>query len=470
MADLDLDEGINIKRTLSPGREVDPAEVDRFEAFDVDNDEDDLFGNILSPAAKKARPNDDFDDEEDPFAFMDAAPEEEPIPHGVKEEDARAGKMTPRNDDDGARSVQGDHVSMFGAPATPALSASRAKMVAKKNRMTVGPQNPSFPSLMDRNMPSFKLQKEKMDDSINNAPNREDLNDFEKALIKLKGPRRGPDRMTDVLAYDEAKAIVEEMQKASQVDTDARKNGFPSLAKVMLLKKVVRLILRDKVGEQFIFVGGLLVIYEWLSNTPGVPAKFGAPVPEIVSGMLKVLERVPVKKSMLKETKIGVLVNRIWHNPKYSVEIRRSAERVCVKWLAMFQRKEDEEEQPAETLIDRSKPTADADADDLTNEVRPLIESKRDPKFWEPNVEQIYANEHSMKYQRHAMRPMEKPVFKREYLPDSMVSSKVGWNKTNPETTMGKIDRRVQQLANPNKKAWKNSLCKQVSVEGRGLH
>jgi len=460
--DFDLDVGINIKRTRSPSEER-----DKFDEFFENEDGDDLFGNILSPQSKKQRNEDEagsVEEFDDPFAFMNDMKSSAASVHNAERRSVAAAQEggVPSG------SLRGDRAeSSVGGP-TPA-DAVRAAL-NPRNKMTVGPQNPSFPKLMDRNMPSFKLQRERMDDTLNNAPNREDLNDFEKALIKLKGPRRGPDRMTDVLAYDEAKAIVEEMKKATQVDIEARKSGFPSLAKVMLLKKVVRLILRDKVGEQFIFVGGLYVIYEWLSNTPGVPVKFGAPVPEIVTGMLKVLERLPVKKDMLKETKIGVLVNRIWHNPKYSIDIRRSAERVCVKWLAMFQKKDEELDREEDKIVEsKQSKNKELDPEELTNEVRPLIEAKRDPKFWDPSPAQIEANELNMKTQRHAFRPMDQPVFSRECLPDSLVSSKVGWNKTNPETTMGKIDRRVQQLSNPNKKAWKNSLCKQVSVEGRGL-
>jgi len=450
----DFDEGVPLNR-VPPSPE---AEEDR---FDAQEQSEDIFDDIGEPEPKRRRGNDDGaqspgSEKDDVFGFFND--EAEPGSPQASEM-----MLAP----DSIAGISSTHLpGVGGSTAFPGTRDEEdIKIVEGRDKMIAGPKNPSFIKTgLDRNMPSFKQQKERLEDQRANQPQAEGLNDFEQALIKLKGNRRIPDRMTDMLAADEAKVIVEEMDKASKLDVQARRDGFPALAKMLILKKVCRLILRDKIGDNFIVNGGLEKVCEWLTPAPGVPLKYGAPAPEIVDGMLRVLDRLPIKKNMLLETKIGVAVKKIWHDKNSTNEVRRLAEKVCVKWLTLFQKGDDDDED------NDGKAKADEAEEDKDAIDRPIIESKRNPNFWQPTEEQIAANEWSMKNMRHAMRPVSKPLFTRECLPESQVSSKVGWNKTNPETTMGKVDRRVQALANPNKKAWKNSLNKQVSVEGRGLN
>lgn len=65
---------------------------------------------------------------------------------------------------------------------------------------------------------------------------------------------------------------------------------------------------------------------------------------------------------------------------------------------------------------------------------------------------------------RHAMMPVEvfqKPVFDRQALPKSVAT-------TLPRRDVSDFERKVKTYANPNKKAWKNTI-EQVKVAGGGL-
>lgn len=338
----------------------------------------------------------------------------------------------------------------------------------------MGPHNPSFPP---QSLPS-----EKKKPTAQPLENQRDLNGFEETLLRLKGNRGPCSRISDVDAQKEAESIINDMVKAQKQDEEARRSNFPSLAKVLILKSIVGRIMREKIGEYFVYGGGVLAIMEWISPTPGVPLKISLPAPEIVESMVKVLLAMPISRAVLLDTKIGVMINNIWKNAKYTYSIRRLAEKLCLKWLALIQKSHEETEEGPEfeePCTKRSKfdstprrqgsqPTFEPDPDEVTV-FPPKLASRRNPEFFHDKDKTAQLIEEGLN-RRHAMRPMDKPAFHGEHLPnDYDVMSKVGWDKTNPATIMGKIDRRIEFMRNPNKKAWKNSIARPVSIGGKEM-
>eukprot|EP00397_Hematodinium_sp_SG-2012_P011584 GEMP01011725.1.p1 GENE.GEMP01011725.1~~GEMP01011725.1.p1 ORF type:complete len:433 (+),score=93.58 GEMP01011725.1:60-1358(+) len=338
----------------------------------------------------------------------------------------------------------------------------------RQDKGKLGPLNPSFvganQTLKAEGAPDDKVRKLPMQEELPDPK----MNAFEQALLRVKGPRRGLHRMTEVLAAEEAQKIVETMKDATIQDEEARRMNYPSVAKVLILKTIVARILRERVSEHFVHAGGICAIFDWISPAPGVPSKFAMPAPEIVVGMLKILNRVTVTKSIIQETKIGVRVNVIWKNKGYPNDVRRQAENLCMKWLGLIQNPDAENELLVEDPDEVKKKPKDAPIIDPTEFV-PTLTTWRDPNYWVPSNEQVQRNMEISRNTRHPLIPMEKPVFAKQYLPDKEVDSKVGWNRTNPDTTIGKVDRRVQSMANPNKKSWKNSLSKPISIGARGM-
>lgn len=338
----------------------------------------------------------------------------------------------------------------------------------------MGPHNPSFPP---QPLPS---EKKKL--TAQPQENQRDLNGFEETLLRLKGNRGPCSRISDVDAQKEAESIINDMVKAQKQDEEARKSDFPSLAKILILKSIVGRIMREKIGEYFVYGGGVLAIMEWISPTPGVPLKISLPAPEIVESMVKVLLAMPISRAVLLDTKIGVMINNIWKNTKYTNSIRRLAEKLCLKWLALIQKSHETEEGPEfeEPCTKRSKfestpripgsiPTFEPDPDEIVTVFPPRLTSRRNPNFFHDTEKTAQLIEAGLST-RHAARPMDKPAFHGEHLPnDYDVMSKIGWDKTNPATIMGKIDRRIEFMRNPNKKAWKNSISRPVSIGGRGM-
>eukprot|EP00397_Hematodinium_sp_SG-2012_P033385 GEMP01035663.1.p1 GENE.GEMP01035663.1~~GEMP01035663.1.p1 ORF type:complete len:435 (+),score=119.34 GEMP01035663.1:157-1461(+) len=299
-----------------------------------------------------------------------------------------------------------------------------------------------------------------------------ELNDFERALIRLKGPKRAKDRMPDASANREALKLVQEMKEAQDTDVQALKKGQFACCKITMLKSLVRQVSRVNMAEHFVCFGGVDGIADWLCpiDAPDVPKDRRRPPPQIVTGLLQILVNMAITIDVVKSSKIGIVIKNILHDKKNHLDDRRMAEGLIHKWLRLITNPEPVNDDDLADMDEPAKKKAKAQNVYAEEYDTALLKPRRDKHFWDASEEQLREWDEQNRERRHAVPPMEKPVFSKEVLPCVEVKTKYGWNKTDPCTIRGKVDRRVQRMANPNKKAWKSAVAKTVSVEGRGLN
>lgn len=332
-------------------------------------------------------------------------------------------------------------------------------------------RNPCLTKIInDRRKAEAEVQAAKDAAAAAAAPVPErDLNDFERALIRLKGPKRQKERLPDASANKEALKLVQDMKEAQDTDVEALKNGQYACCKITMLKSLVRQVSRANMAEHFVCFGGVDGIADWLSmiDDPRVPKYRRRAPPQVISGLLHLLSKLTISIDVVKSSKIGIVVKQILRDEKNCLEDRRMAETLIFKWLAMITNPKNEDDELGEMEESSRKKVRMTMGE---TEAAPLLKPRRDQHFWDPSAEQIKTWDTQNREQRHARVPMDKPLFERDALPNVEVKTKLGWNKTDPGTIRGKVDRRVQRMANPNKKAWKSAVSKNVSVEGRGMN
>ncbi|KAK6089986.1 hypothetical protein P3W45_001032 [Vairimorpha bombi] len=138
---------------------------------------------------------------------------------------------------------------------------------------------------------------------------------------------------------DPAKKIKGEMLAAVLQDNINNKNNQPAMNKLENLDLFVNSLLNKDLQENLLHENILEVVRKWLEPLPDK----SLPNIKIKKGLLEVLKNISINKSLLLESKVGVIVHFYMINPEESKEIRNMAKEVIYNWLNRVT-KDDEEE------------------------------------------------------------------------------------------------------------------------------
>lgn len=138
---------------------------------------------------------------------------------------------------------------------------------------------------------------------------------------------------------DPAKKIKGEMLAAVLQDNINNKNNQPAMNKLENLDLFVNSLLNKDLQENLLHENILEVVRKWLEPLPDK----SLPNIKIKKGLLEVLKNISINKSLLLESKVGVIVHFYMINPEESKEIRNMDKEVIYNWLNRVT-KDDEEE------------------------------------------------------------------------------------------------------------------------------
>jgi len=268
-------------------------------------------------------------------------------------------------------------------------------------------------------------------------------------------------------------------------DIQAITDGKPALGKAQAVEKIKRLINRSGFKEQFAIHDGVTALSLWITPLAEMGEQAEPPL-SVVDGVLWCLQTLGPNctKDDVKETGIGVQVKRILKDGKYPRDTRLAAQSLISAWVSYItggpekrSAAEANDEEEAIEVDERGRKVARPDDDDdhrqmammpgvgAVGEKRAKTEREKNA-FWQPTGEDLKVIE-ERRQMRHAVLPMDKPVFDASCLPPSNAPAKRK-AKEDPHSITGKLSGQLQKISNPNKKAWKSTVG-QVSVSGRDI-
>lgn len=311
-------------------------------------------------------------------------------------------------------------------------------------------------------------------------------NAFDEALERLKEAKKGGRAlmMKGADARKQAKKLVDQMKQIREGDFNAVQNGKPAVMKAQSMPKVMGVVDRKGFHVAFIENSGLIELAKWLApiSLPDDDVGRGEPPFAVVDGVISCLEslRDHINNRDIKESGIGIQVKRIMKHDAYQRQLRLRAQELVADWVSGvigtkrkrvedvedFAPEEEAEEADEKGRAIKKKKRNDilATLDDQGNE-RKKTEQELNA-LWQPDQESQKVFQERMKM-RHAVMPMEKPVFDREALPPSVAPPKKK-QRDDPNSSVGRVQSQLQKISNPNKKAWKSTV-EGVSISGSSL-
>ncbi|KXS13878.1 hypothetical protein M427DRAFT_156317 [Gonapodya prolifera JEL478] len=148
--------------------------------------------------------------------------------------------------------------------------------------------------------------------------------------IKRQKKVRAVDGEVDLTtAGDEiASKLSEEMRRAAERDRGFIEQGQPALAKVKMVNAVKNHLSKHYLQDAFFDNGVLHAMREWLE-----PAKDGSLPPLLVqSAMLDVLEQLSLTKEMIRDSRIGRIVNFLGTSEKTTPEVQKRCKNLVLQW------------------------------------------------------------------------------------------------------------------------------------------
>ncbi|CAD7951059.1 unnamed protein product [Amoebophrya sp. A120] len=338
-------------------------------------------------------------------------------------------------------------------------------------------------------------------------------NAFEEALdriAKSKKVARAGMKIKDKDSRKQASMLVQYMETYHENDIREIANGRPALHKARAMDNVKKLINRQGFKSYFVTERGVEVLNDWINPVRGEGYKDddrAEPPMSVIEGVLYCLEQLGthVEKEDIVDSGIGVTMRRIAKDRKYPNQVRSKAQALMMSWVqyvtgAPGKRARDDEDNNAlqdEALevdangrrVAKTAQIMDGAAvnPELHNGTLPssaqqlaLVQSGNVDEFagkrqkterelnaiWAPSKEDELVHAERAKM-RHAVMPMEKPVFSLQDLPVSNAPAKRKMRE-DPSSVTGKISQQLHKISNPNKKPWKSTVG-QPSISGSGI-
>ncbi|CAD7922209.1 unnamed protein product [Amoebophrya sp. A25] len=313
-------------------------------------------------------------------------------------------------------------------------------------------------------------------------------NPFEQSLElinKDKKKKRAGGKFTASDAKTQAENLVKHMIKVQHDDKKALQEGSPAINKAQQVEKVYRLVNRSGFKEQFVIAGGVEWLKEWIRPIEGM-GELAEPPLSVVEIVVKCLDTLgpTISKEEVRISGIGKEMRRILKDSKYPRDLRQRAQRLIGSWVS-YVTGGPEKRSRAEAGSDDEAIEVDArgrkmprSGDELdlalpggdgqrTGGDGQRMKTEREKNLiWQPKGDDLKLIEERRKM-RHAVMPMDKPVFDISSLPPSFAPAKRR-AKEDPNSTTGKLSTQLQKISNPNKKAWKSTVG-QVSIAGRDI-
>ncbi|KAI9010121.1 hypothetical protein DFJ74DRAFT_685922 [Hyaloraphidium curvatum] len=171
--------------------------------------------------------------------------------------------------------------------------------------------------------------------------------DFKEALEVLK-PRRKKKRDDEDTKWDDiAVRTKDEMLNAAEMDFEFRKNGQPSVAKLMMLQPVVEKLSRSDSREIFLDNDILKAIGAWLA-----PSEHDGSLPplDVQRAMVGVLEKYDVDDNLmdrLRECTVGRVVMYLTKDEDVMPDIKARCQRLVDNWSKFIRDKHRKREKAA---------------------------------------------------------------------------------------------------------------------------
>lgn len=316
-------------------------------------------------------------------------------------------------------------------------------------------------------------------------------NPFDEALTRIaQSKKRGRIQgLNKKQAKEEAGKLVTKMRDLFNSDYYEILQSRPAMKKAVEMDLIVKTVNRRNFGQFFLDAGGLEQLAFFLKPLQGVAAERSAPPVNVVKGVLACLQSLQpyLSAEMIKKFDIGALVREVMKDASQPKELRQAAQEIVTCWVTMVVHNkrtagavqslnediDDEDDlDPDEKRAKMNNPgglSSHAGATvDANGQLLPQVKKSEAELslIWQPTAEMQKEFDKRMT-KRHAMMPMEKPVFHQASLPVSLAPPKRK-NKEDPNTGYGKIENQLQRITNPNKNQWR-SQNDAVSVSGNNI-
>mmetsp|Transcript_13912 Transcript_13912/g.34362 ORF Transcript_13912/g.34362 Transcript_13912/m.34362 type:complete len:383 (-) Transcript_13912:145-1293(-) len=346
------------------------------------------------------------------------------------------------------------------------------------------PEQPAGASQNDPNDPDYVGEDEEGGElaigGVNGA-----VNDFADAVARLTASRRKArtgHKLKEKDCKQQAATLIQYMEDYHKQDLEEVQADRPALMKAANMDNVKKLVARQGFKQFFVYGGGVDVLTRWITPVEGVEKDRAEPPISVIYGVLDCLQVLGsrVEKDDIKNSGVGAQMRRIMRDKKYPVHVRQQAQQLVTQWVTYVtapgkRPREDDDEganagpagvEEAEEVDERGRKVR-GDQLAVLGDGGPRRKTERELNaIWAPTAEDEKLFEDRRKM-RHAMLPMEKPVFDLSVLPPSHAPARKK-AKEDPTSTVGKLGAQLQKISNPNKKAWKSAVG-QVSISGRDI-
>ncbi|CDW71719.1 protein iws1 homolog [Stylonychia lemnae] len=138
----------------------------------------------------------------------------------------------------------------------------------------------------------------------------------------------GDDLNEDKIQSDIARALLEKMQRAYELDRECYRQGKPGLQKLMMAKEVYEQLRKINIQENFLEQGGCHVLGCWLDMLPdGTFPNFN-----LVNGLLNCISTLKIYTNQLEESGLAQKVQLYEQGASKQAELQRLAKHIIDKW------------------------------------------------------------------------------------------------------------------------------------------
>ncbi|KNC99310.1 uncharacterized protein SPPG_05560 [Spizellomyces punctatus DAOM BR117] len=153
--------------------------------------------------------------------------------------------------------------------------------------------------------------------------------DVEEALKKTRTKRPKQDLPDEAEMDERMVKLLTDMKRAAQQDGELNKSNHPAIEKLKMLPRVMNLLQREQLYEQFLENNVLEGMKLWLEPLPDA----SLPSLDIQRNIFETLTRMPIRTSHLRDSLIGRIVNFYSKCERVPPEIKKTAAQLVDKWM-----------------------------------------------------------------------------------------------------------------------------------------
>eukprot|EP00743_Colponemidia_sp_Colp-15_P002442 GILK01002647.1.p1 GENE.GILK01002647.1~~GILK01002647.1.p1 ORF type:complete len:461 (-),score=115.11 GILK01002647.1:239-1621(-) len=285
---------------------------------------------------------------------------------------------------------------------------------------------------------------------------------FDQVLDRMKKKRRKTDMSRD--EEDEiVNDLIDDMVRAAEDDRQANEEQKPATSKLKMLPKVVKAMRRTKLHDALLSASFCDVLRTWLEPLPDG----SLPNLNVRTEILLALKDMPIETNQLRTSNLGKVVMSMFRNPDETVKNKKVAQFLIDKWsrpifeLSTNYAELAEYEEEVAPRNARSSNNANRANERTPQEEDPLAASRKTLRPGDSGF-----SYHARIPQRVDFDFKLRPKLKSSLEQQETSSTKP--SKNDPETTRGKLNKKLVELRKPSAKNGGGRLTK-ISIEGRGM-